>query len=96
MKFTTVHSGDIGSNRKLIFEIGLQWKLKPEIGIWIDSPRFLVIYNRSPFEHYPITCQSRKIKLSVNYNCILYTVGPTIPARIVKGDFFRSMSVRIR
>ena len=85
LKFNSAHFGDIRSNRKLIFEIGLHRKWKPEIEIWIDIPRFLAIYNRSPFGHCPITCQYCKIN----------TLGPKGPARIVRGRLFRGVTVYI-
>ena len=44
-----------------------------------------MIYNRSPLRHCPITCQFRKIN----------TLGPTGPARVVRGKRFRSETVKI-
>ena len=85
LKFNSAHFGEIRSNRKLIFENGLHRKWKPEIGIWIEIPRFLAMYNRSPLGHCPITCQFCKIN----------TLGPTGPARIVRGKLFRSVTVKI-
>ena len=70
LKFNSAHFGDIRSNRKLIFENELHRKWKPEIGIQSDIPRFLAIYNRSPFCRCRITCLYRKINtlgLGINF-----------------------------
>ena len=58
--------------------------MKPEIGIWIDIPRFLAINNYTPLGHCPITCQFRNIN----------TLCPTGPARIVRGKLFCSVTVK--
>ena len=84
LKFYPAHFGDIGSNRKLIFENGLYRKWKPEIRIWMDMSRSLAIYNRSPLGHCPITCQFRKINI----------LGATGQARIVRRKLFRSVTVK--
>ena len=42
-------------------------EIKLEFGlIVLDFLSYTARYNRSPFEHYPITCQNRKIELSVH------------------------------
>ena len=65
-------------------EVGFSKWVKPEMGIWIDIPRFSSICNRSPFGHCPITCQYCKIN-------ILWLTGP---AGIVRGKLFRSVTVK--